>query len=62
MLFAPFKHHQSEIQLKRNEKFACAKLALKKIHHHFIARLSPFPLLLTSKCYQHYKEPMFLHL
>ena len=29
MLFATFKHHQSDFPLKGNDKFACAKLALK---------------------------------
>ena len=29
MLFAIFKHHQSDFQLKVNDKFACVKLALK---------------------------------
>ena len=29
MLFATFKHHQSDFPLKDNEKFTCAKLALK---------------------------------
>ena len=29
MLFATFKHHQSYFPLQGNDKFACAKLALK---------------------------------
>ena len=29
MLFATFKHHQSDFPLRGNDKFACAKLALK---------------------------------
>ena len=29
MLFATFKHHQSDFQLKGNDKFACTKLVLK---------------------------------
>ena len=29
MLFATFKHHQSDFPLKSNDKFACAKLVLK---------------------------------
>ena len=29
MLFATFKHHQSNFQLKVNDKFTCVKLALK---------------------------------
>ena len=29
MLFATFKHHQSDFQLKVNNKFACVKLMLK---------------------------------
>ena len=28
MLFVTFKHHQSDFQLKVNDKFACIKLAL----------------------------------
>ena len=28
MLFATFKHHQSDFPLKGNDKFVCAKLAL----------------------------------
>ena len=31
MLFATFKHHQSDFLLKGNDKFACAKLALKDL-------------------------------
>ena len=60
MLFATFKHHQSDFQLKVNDKFACVKLALKDSHH-FIARLGPLPLPLTSERYLYYKESMFLH-
>ena len=29
MLFATFKHHQSDFPLRGNDKFACAKFALK---------------------------------
>ena len=29
MLFATFKHHQSDFPLRGNNKFACARLALK---------------------------------
>ena len=29
MLFATFKHYQSDFPLQGNNKFACAKLALK---------------------------------
>ena len=29
MLFVTFKYHQSDFQLKLNDKFTCAKLALK---------------------------------
>ena len=29
MLYETFKHHQSDFQLKDNDKFTCAKLALK---------------------------------
>ena len=29
MLFATFKHHQSDFALQGNDKFMCAKLALK---------------------------------
>ena len=29
MLFATFKRHQSDFSLRGNDKFACAKLALK---------------------------------
>ena len=29
MLYATFKHHQSDFQLKGNDKFMCAKFALK---------------------------------
>ena len=29
MLFATFKHHQSDFPLKGNDKFVCAKLALE---------------------------------
>ena len=29
MLFATFKHHQKDFQLKVNDKFVCVKLALK---------------------------------
>ena len=29
MLFATFKHHQSDFPLKGNDKLACAKSALK---------------------------------
>ena len=29
MLFVTFKHHQSDFPLRGNDKFACAKLALK---------------------------------
>ena len=58
MLIVTFKHHQSDFQLKGNDKFMCTKLALKDSPAH----LSPFLLPLTSKRYQHYKEPMFLHL
>ena len=29
MLFATFKHHQRDFPLRGNDKFACAKLALK---------------------------------
>ena len=29
MLFATFKHHQSDFPLRGNDKFACAKLVLK---------------------------------
>ena len=29
MLFATFKHHQSDFPLRGNDKFACAKLAIK---------------------------------
>ena len=28
MLFATFKHHQSDFPLRHNDKFACAKLTL----------------------------------
>ena len=31
MLFATFKHHQSDFQLKINDKFACVNLALKDL-------------------------------
>ena len=41
MLFATFKYHQSDFQLKLNNKFACAKLALK-------ARLKDFTVLLPA--------------
>ena len=58
MLFATFKHHQRDFQLKVNNKFACVKLTL----HHFIAHLGPLPLPPTSERYLHYKDPMFLHL
>ena len=61
MLFATFKHHQSDFPLRGNVKFAFTKLALKDSSL-FIARLGPFLLPLTSKRYQRYKEPMFLHL
>ena len=29
MLFATFKHHQSDFPFRGNDKFTCAKLALK---------------------------------
>ena len=29
MLFVTFKHHQSDFSLRGNDKFMCAKLALK---------------------------------
>ena len=29
MVFITFKYHQSDFQLKGNDKFACSKLALK---------------------------------
>ena len=61
MLFATFKHHQSDFPLQGNDKFTRVKLVLKDSPP-FIAHLSPFLLPLTSKRYQHYKESMFLYL
>ena len=63
MLFAFFKHHQSEFTLRGNDKInSCAQSWCLRIYHHLIARLGSILLPLTSKRYQHYKEPMFLHL
>ena len=61
MLFATFKHHQSDFPLRGNNKFTCTMLALKDSPP-FYRPSWPFLLPLTSKRYQHYKEPMFLHL
>ena len=57
MLFATFKHHQSDFQLKVN---AFVKLTLKDSPPFY--RLSrPITIPITSERYLHYKEPMFLH-
>ena len=48
MLFATFKHHQSDFPLKGNDKFACTKLALKDSPP--FDRLSwPIPITINHK-------------
>ena len=61
MLFVTFKYHQSNFQLQVDDKFSCAKLALKDSPPFY--RLSWLvPITTNLKSYQHHKEPMFLHL
>ena len=60
MLFVTFKH-QSDFPLRGNDKFACTKLELKDSTP-FYRPSRPIPITTNLKRYQHYKEPMFLHL
>ena len=48
MLFAIFKHHQSDFSLKGNDKFVCAKLALKDLPP-FYCPFRPIPITTNLK-------------
>ena len=48
MLFATFKHHQSDFPLRGNDKFAFAKLALKDSSPFYRPSL-PFPITTNLK-------------
>ena len=48
MLFATFKHHQSDFPLRGNDKFACAKLALKDLPS-FYHPSRPIPITTNLK-------------
>ena len=48
MLFATFKHHQSDFPLRGNDKFACAKLALKDSPP-FYRPSRPIPITINLK-------------
>ena len=61
MLFVTFKHHQSDFQLKGNDKFACAKLALKDSPLFYCPPRS-FSITTNLKTLPALQRPMFLHL
>ena len=59
MLFATFKHHQSDFPLKGNDKFVCAKMAIKDSQP-FYRPSHPIPIITNFKRLPALQEPMFL--
>ena len=69
MLFATFKHHQSDSPVQDNDKFACAKLALKDSPPFFYRPSRSIPITTNLKtlsalqrAYVFTVNPKYLHI